>query len=677
MHERARLRHALGATIVVWLAVGACGSPPPSGSLPGSSAGSTASPSASPSPIDVSRTLRIGTNEPISVLSNAAADEASRSALPFIFNGLYQLDPTLAPVPDLAEEPCNTSIDGLTWTCSVREARFHSGLPLTAEDVAYTYELALSPRCTFRAELCLSMLLERVEATDHRTVVFTLAEPYAPFATLILPSIFIESKAALEDAISDVAEDAATLEPGALEHVLGLLSAVVEVLPNTPRPAVCHGAADAADELLVAIDSLDGPRRDDFNLAGPNFDEFDPCAYAVELEPFIAALALVARDPGIDAAASAYRYLPSRFAPLGTGPWQCVPGCLDPGESLTLSGFADHHFGPPVTEEVVMRMYGMPAEASQALVEGDVDWVQSAERYPEPSIDLADEPRIRLSEHSGLTYLSLQYNLRDGQRFADVGARKAVQHCIDKPALIKLATDGTGVAIEGYVPPGSWAHHSNLQTPARDTVAGMELLRQAGWTVEDSDRDGIADGVATRDGQPFSTVVPVRPGRPDRLVFLEGLRDQVIDCGIELEVGELHHVLSPVLEWPHIVPNQDRPFDAYFGEWTPGVDPDAFDIWHSSQCTTEQQPDLWNHICFDDAEADRLIEAGLRVSDPDQRAAIYRDLQELIYEQQPHLFAWSELATDAFDRRLTSTSAELQLESPRWDWQLETLYLAE
>ena len=235
------------------------------------------------------------------------------------------------------------------------------------------------------------------------------------------------------------------------------------------------------------------------------------------------------------------------------------------------------------------------------------------------------------------------------------------------------------MAIESYVPPGSWANHADLQTRERDTVAGMEFLREAGWTVEDSDRDGIADDVATRDGQSFSTFVPVRPGRPDRFALMESLRDQVIDCGIELEVGERHHVLSPVLEWPHIVPNEDRPFDAYFGGWTAGVDPNAFEIWHSSQCTTKEQPDLWNYICFDDPDADRLIEAGLRVSDLDERAAIYRDLQELMYDQQPHLF---DVARANGSTRSMSTSGDCigtiwSLTRPMWDWQLETLYLAE
>ena len=45
-----------------------------------------------------------------------------------------------------------------------------------------------------------------------------------------------------------------------------------------------------------------------------------------------------------------------------------------------------------------------------------------------------------------------------------------------------------------------------------------------------------------------------------------------------------------------------------------------------------------------------------------------------MYDQQPHLLAWSELTADAFDVDLRSSSDDLRLDSPMWDWRLETLY---
>ena len=611
------------------------------------------------------------------MLSNAATDQASRAALPFIFNALYQLDATLAPVPDLAAEPCDTSADGLTWTCTVREARFHSRLPVTAEDVAYTYRLAQSPQCSFREALCLSTLLANVEAIGDRTIVFTLAEPFAPFAILYLPEIVIESKIEIERAFADVVEDLASLDPGALPDA----HESVEALADGALDADCSEAAREVETLLLDFRSLWLPQLDDFRLGGEGLAEFDHCAYLFALEPALEALMLGGGDPDLDDVAAAYPFLASGFTPVGTGPWMCRPECMSPGESLTLSAFEGHFDGPPVTEMIDMRMYRLGFEAAGALLAGEVDWVPNLDRSSTPGMAVADAPGIRFAESAELGYYSLQYNLREGQLFADLGARKAIQHCVDKPALVELSTTlGTGIPIEGYVPPGSWAYDPDLPTVARDTDVGMEFLRDAGWTVEDEDRDGVADRLATRDGETFSTNVYVRAGRPDRFAFVSRLANEVAECGIELNIVDTGFIqsLRPLLTFPHIGTDADgEPWDAYFGGWSSGVDPDAFAIWHSSQCTSEEQPESFNYICFDNPRADRLIEGGRRESDLDERARIYRELQQVMYDQQPHLFAWSDITTDAFDRRLTSSSGDLQLDSPMWDWQLETLYLPE
>lgn len=70
------------------------------------------------------------------------------------------------------------SEDGLTWTFTIREdVQFTDGEALTAEDVAFTFQTALS---TANSEADLSMLAS-VEAVDAATVVFHLNKPYNAF----------------------------------------------------------------------------------------------------------------------------------------------------------------------------------------------------------------------------------------------------------------------------------------------------------------------------------------------------------------------------------------------------------------------------------------------------------------------------------------------------------------
>ncbi len=73
------------------------------------------------------------------------------------------------------------SDDGLTWTFTIRDdAKFTSGAPVKASDVAFTYTRAMDEV----SELDLSML-DKVEATDDTTLVFTLNKKYTPFAYVV------------------------------------------------------------------------------------------------------------------------------------------------------------------------------------------------------------------------------------------------------------------------------------------------------------------------------------------------------------------------------------------------------------------------------------------------------------------------------------------------------------
>lgn len=78
---------------------------------------------------------------------------------------------------DLAKE-YTISPDGLTWTFKIRpDVKFTDGVPLTAKDVAFTYNNAMKQA----TDTDLSML-KSVEAIDDTTVVFHMNTPYSAFA---------------------------------------------------------------------------------------------------------------------------------------------------------------------------------------------------------------------------------------------------------------------------------------------------------------------------------------------------------------------------------------------------------------------------------------------------------------------------------------------------------------
>ena len=656
------------------LVLAACGAQPGE-STPASEEPAGSEPAASEPTGEGTGTITMIVDGQITQLSNANADVPTANAYAFIGTGLYQYDATLTPVPDIASDLCDVSDDELVWTCTLREGvTFHNGDPVTASDVVFTYQIAQSENCRFNPSVCLAPFLESATVIDDTTVEFTLLEPYAPFATVILPGIFIDSEAVVTAAYEDFAGAAEGADPAAVAAAKDALDAAAGA--EEPDPAACEAALEAA-EAAVESGGVELPSRDDFNTGGENADEFDPCAYGTALSDLLGQIQAVLESEGVDAIAAVYPLLSFNSEPVGTGPFMCEPGCLAPGESLTLVAYPDFYDGPPATDTVVMPIITDDVQGANAVQAGQVDWKYSltADSYEA----LKDDPNVKFAEYPDFGYYGLQYNLREGQLFADLGARKAVQYCIDKAATVDQATNGQGVPVEADIPPASWAYNPDLQTVERDTAAAIGFLEEAGWTVPDDDGDGVADAVATRDGVSFSTDVYVRAGRPDRIAFMELVRDQVIDCGIELNVieGDFATVLLPLLTYPHIPPNASKPYDAYFGGWSTSLDPDPFSLFHSSQCTSEEQPELYNYVCFQNARADELIDEGLVTSDQDERAAIYQEFEQIMFDEQPYLFAWSDVAREALDVNFQSTAGELELSSPLWNWQLYTLFVAE
>ena len=67
-----------------------------------------------------------------------ANDEASHAVNALVFRGLIRLDEQGRPTPDLAEA-WEVSPDGRVYTFRLHpEARWHDGVPVTADDVLYT-----------------------------------------------------------------------------------------------------------------------------------------------------------------------------------------------------------------------------------------------------------------------------------------------------------------------------------------------------------------------------------------------------------------------------------------------------------------------------------------------------------------------------------------------------------
>ena len=666
------------------LILAACGpagtSPSADGSEPPESAPASGEPTG-----EFADTIVMALDAQVGNMSNANTDVPTGRITALIYDFLYQLDDTLTPIPMLAQDLCEVSEDEITWTCTLVEgATFHNGDPITVDDVVYSYQLAISPNCTYNPSICLGPFAESVTAVDESTVEFTLLDPYAPFATSILPAIGIESKAVIEAAYEDFAGGTGDIDPADVAAAIDAIDAATTADPLDSD--ACVAAAEQGAAVLEAA-GLDPGAQEDFAVEDdPETADVDEtsdgaCDWAASMSTNLIAIQGQLESEGIDAVASVYQLLSFNQAPVGSGPYQ-VDSCST--EGCVLSAYEDYWQGTPVTATIEMPIYTDVAVAANALAAGDLDWVNDLTPDARAAVaNAVSDGAVQLAEYNDFGHYEMQYNMHDAIPLADgtewqgffhdVALRQAVQLCIDKPTLVEVATDGNGVPIESDVPPASWAFDPSLTAPARDVEAAVAKIEGEAtdhtWTLGD---DEIYVNEA---GERLSATVLVRAGQQDRVDFMNLLAEQVLDCGIEINVqaADFQTVLIPSLSWPHIPPGSAEPWHAYFGGWGVGVDPDPFALFHSSQCTSEEQPDTYNYVCLQDDEIDRLIDEGLRTSDQAARTEIYQQYQARMQELQPYLFGWSNINADGLSAGMQYDSGPLELDSPLWGWERHKL----
>lgn len=96
------------------------------------------------------------------------------------WGGLLMINEKNEPAPYFAKE-WQASSDNLVWTFTLRDdVTFHDGKPLTAADVAFSYNIPLDPDYVGSSKSAFNVVKE-VKAVDQHTVEITLKEPYAPF----------------------------------------------------------------------------------------------------------------------------------------------------------------------------------------------------------------------------------------------------------------------------------------------------------------------------------------------------------------------------------------------------------------------------------------------------------------------------------------------------------------
>ena len=135
-------------------------------------------------------TLRFGYSTEITSL-NPMRDMATpdRQFVRLVYDRLYRVNDEGVPEPWAAADDPTFEDGGETVVVPIREGMtFHDGEPVTAEDVAWSFEYFGEHSDTYSGRMD---DVEEVSVTGDNEVTFHLVEPYAPFVANVLAQIYI------------------------------------------------------------------------------------------------------------------------------------------------------------------------------------------------------------------------------------------------------------------------------------------------------------------------------------------------------------------------------------------------------------------------------------------------------------------------------------------------------
>lgn len=333
---------------------------------------------------------------------------------------------------------------------------------------------------------------------------------------------------------------------------------------------------------------------------------------------------------------------------LGSGPYVLASSAEDAASSgKTVLDRDPNYWGigrnglpsPGFVDRLVFKVVVNPDAAFIELTNGNLDVLNM---YPLPFKEKSWSPEFTSRFLKAIRYASgINYIVWNNTHpiFRDKRVRRAMTHLTPRKSIIRDLIYGLGVTIDGPVHMSRPEYYAGLKPLEYDRDRAAELLHAAGWLDTDGDGvlDRVVDGVKT--AFRFEFLVPAGSQLSKDIGLV--MQDQLADVGIDCQVREVDYSI-------YLQRLRKREFDALFsgGGSHPAVPLDLYSSWHSSQVE-----DGGNYSCFENEEADRILERYRRTFDAEQRISLYRRLQEILHEEQPYTFLFVGRGVTAYSRR--------------------------
>ena len=306
--------------------------------------------------------------------------------------------------------------------------------------------------------------------------------------------------------------------------------------------------------------------------------------------------------------------------PSGTGAFKFEE--WEANAKVVVSRNEDYWDGAAALEAIVYRPITDANTRIAEMLAGGLDIM--VEVPPDSLQQFRDNADYTVLEQAGPHVWFLILNAKEGP-FSDKLVRQAANYAIDKKALTENVLQGTADIAAGPTPPAfAWAYDESLDPYPYDPEKAKELLKEAGYSGE------ALTFYVTEGGS--GMLDPVAMGTAIQADL------QKVGMKVNIETYEWNTFLDKVN------PGLEGKADMAEMAWMTN-DPDTLPY---LTLRSEAFPDKggFNSGYYSNTKVDELLNAAREATDQDERARLYKEMQQIVYEDAPWVFVanWKQNA---------------------------------
>lgn len=292
-----------------------------------------------------------------------------------------------------------------------------------------------------------------------------------------------------------------------------------------------------------------------------------------------------------------------RKNPIGAGPFKFVEAKLD--ERIVLERFEEYYGDIAKVKNLVFDVIPETSSRVAALQAGEVQRVHSV--TPSLADELKKHQDIEVKSVNGTRVAMIQMNTQKAP-FDNVDVRRAMNHAVDMDKIVDSLFGDYGVRLAGSMLPGSFSENTDLKPYAYDPEKAKDLLEKAGY------------------GDGFALVIDT----PDvHKEVAEAVASELRKIGIDAKtrIWDLGVLKDLML-------NGER--QMYVMDWGNST-MDPYDILNP----TLKTGDRGNYSLYSNPKVDELLESGEIELDEAERTEMYKEAQQIIYDDAPWIFGYA------------------------------------